>query len=352
MLRYLLKNQNGSVIVLATFAFVVLMGMVGLALDMGNLYLQRIKIQNAVDAAALCGAQDLPNTASATTDANTYLTSNGEQPANATMSFANANTEMIVSVTRNVQTMFLSVLGFKSYPVGASATALLNGVGGPFNDAIFSGSTSISLPLNGSGFNIKGTVHTNNNLIVNGSSIIVTGAAQAVGTITTNGSGLSFGSLVPNSSFIAMPNLSATIAAAAATAGQVYVGNKTINGSAITANPMYVEGNVTVNGSGFTATGVVLSDGNVTINGSGIAAGNAQVCFYSENGNITINGSGIALNGVLYAPNGQIIINGSSITVDGSVVGNQVVINGSSFAVDRTDYPITSLTGTHTSLIQ
>ena len=174
-------------------------------------------------------------------------------------------------------------------------------------------------------------MHTNNDLIVNGSSITITGAAEAVGTITKNGSGLSFGSLAPGASFIAMPNLSASIAAAAATAGQVYSGNKTINGSSITSSPMDVTGNVTVNGSAFTATGVILASGNVIINGSGIAAGNTQVCFYSENGNITVNGSSIALNGVLYAPNGEIIINGSSITVNGSVVGNQVVINGSSF---------------------
>ena len=112
MSRKLLKNQRGSVLVLSALAFVSLIGLVGLTLDMGNLYLQQIKIQNAVDAAALCGAQDLPNTVSATTDANTYLTNNGELPANATISFANGDTEMIISVTRSVQTMFLGVLGF------------------------------------------------------------------------------------------------------------------------------------------------------------------------------------------------------------------------------------------------
>jgi len=152
-----------------------------------------------------------------------------------------------------------------------------------------------------------------------------------------------------------MPDYSASIAAAAAAANQVYTGSKVINGSGITANPMYVKGSpgtVTVNGSAFTATGAVLADGNITINGSGVASGNSQVCFYSKNGDITINGSGIALNGVLYAPNGKIIINGSTITVNGCVVGKQVTINGSSFGVNRDDYPPTSLKGRHVKLIQ
>jgi len=251
MIRQMLKNQKGSVIVLATFAFIAMLGLAGITLDVGNLYLQKTKIQNAVDAAALGGGQVLPSTSSATTLALQILEANGENSSNAKISFSKSNLDITVKVIRTVPLFFMEAFGFKSVQVTAAATGELVGVGGPFNYAIFSGSKTISLPLNGSNFNIKGSVHTNQNLIINGSGITITGAAEADGTITKNGSNLKIGSLQSNSSFIAMPDYSNSIAAAAATANQVYTGSKTINGSSITANPMYVKGSpgtVIVNG--------------------------------------------------------------------------------------------------------
>jgi len=355
MIKRILNNQRGSVVVLAALSLMGLIGFAGLVVDVGSLYVEQTKLQNTVDAAVLAGGQALTNTSQATIQANQYITSNGENPANAKVTYSNGNSQINVTITKKVPTFFMGAFGFPTVAVSASASGVVAPPGGPFNYAIFSGSTTVGLPLNGSGFGIKGSVHTNNNLVVNGSSITISGAAEAVGTVTINGSGITVGSTVPKASNIAMPDYSASIAAAAAAANQTYSGSKTINGSSITAGSMYVQGTpgtVTVNGSAFTATGAVMADGGITINGSGVASGNSQVCFYSKNGNITVNGSGINLSGVLYAPNGNIVINGSGITVDGSVVGNQVVINGSGFNVDRTDYPVTSLPSTHVQLTQ
>ena len=56
------RSQKGSVLVLATISMVVLIGMTGLALDMGHGYLLKTRLQNALDAAALSGAKTLDTT--------------------------------------------------------------------------------------------------------------------------------------------------------------------------------------------------------------------------------------------------------------------------------------------------
>ena len=353
MLSLYLKNQKGSVLVLFALVLTVILGFVGLAVDLGNLNVQKTIMQNAVDAAVLAGGQELPSTVQAAAKANQYLTSNNENPANATVTFSNGNQQINITLTRNVSTFFMGVLGIQTVPISVTAAGLLAGAGGPFNYGIFS---QQNLNINGSNYSITGSVHSDKNININGSSITITGTAEAKGNITTNGSGINIGSRSANATGnIPMPDYSADIAAAAAAAHQTYTGSKTINGSSITSDPIYVQGSpgtISVNGSAFTATGTVMADGNITINGSGVASGNSQVCFYSKTGNIYINGSDYDLNGVLYAPNGSIFINGSQITVNGSIVGKQININGSQFTVDRTNYPITALKGHGVYLVQ
>lgn len=54
-----LQRQTGAVLVIVALSLFVIMGMAGLALDLGHLYLNKTRLQNAVDAAALAGARTL-----------------------------------------------------------------------------------------------------------------------------------------------------------------------------------------------------------------------------------------------------------------------------------------------------
>ena len=56
------SSQRGSVLVLVTLGMTVLLGMAGLALDMGHAYIMKTRLQNALDAAALSGAKTLDET--------------------------------------------------------------------------------------------------------------------------------------------------------------------------------------------------------------------------------------------------------------------------------------------------
>src|SRR5262245_41984543 len=69
LLRRLRHDENGSVLVFATFAIVVMMGMVGLALDRTRYFSLNSELQNLADAAALAGAAELNGTLAGVTAA-------------------------------------------------------------------------------------------------------------------------------------------------------------------------------------------------------------------------------------------------------------------------------------------
>jgi hypothetical protein len=120
--------------VLLVLSMVVLLGMAALVVDVGMDWYAKRQLQAAVDAAALAGAQNLPDPSAATATASSYLSKNtvhgvlnvsssittkcvatapGCTPANA----------IVVSATATSPSFFARVMGFKSFTVGARATA-------------------------------------------------------------------------------------------------------------------------------------------------------------------------------------------------------------------------------------
>src|ERR671922_499369 len=59
-----IRRHSGQAIVVMALAMVAICGMLALAIDAGRLYFQRRLMQDAVDAGALAGAQDLVGTVS------------------------------------------------------------------------------------------------------------------------------------------------------------------------------------------------------------------------------------------------------------------------------------------------
>lgn len=69
------NGQRGQSLVLMAALLVVLLSMAALTIDLGNVYFSYRQLQAATDAAAIAGAEDLPNN-SATTTAATYSSAN------------------------------------------------------------------------------------------------------------------------------------------------------------------------------------------------------------------------------------------------------------------------------------
>lgn len=126
------KKEDGQVIVLFALMLVVLLGFTALAIDTGTVYLTKSKLQNAADAAALAGALDLPNSATAENTAKDYAVLNGADRATtqATTPYEGDSDKIEVICTKNVKYTFARVLGFTDKDVSARAVAVGSKWGG------------------------------------------------------------------------------------------------------------------------------------------------------------------------------------------------------------------------------
>lgn len=334
MFRTLRSNKGSTMVIIAVMAFVML-GFTAVAVDTGNVMIQKQRLQNAVDAAALASAQMLPDSDAAEEAADRYARLNGVSPSDITATISDGGKCITIRANKNIEYTFARILGLTGQTVSLSAKAECGTLGGAFNYVLFSGSKTTELTLNGSNYSITGSTHTNQNFTANGSKNTITGACEASGTIRVNGGQTHIDNRMPGAAFVPMPDFSDMIRQQAEAAGQAYNGNKTFNGSSIdVTKPIYVNGNVTINGSKFKGVGCILATGSITFNGSSQkVSGSDSVCVYSKNGDITFNGSSAVIDGILYAPNGCVRMNGSSQTVNGRVIGNSVNLNGSGIQI-------------------
>lgn len=373
MTKNLYKGQEGSVAVTVGISLVVLLGFMGLALDVGSIVATKTKMQSAVDAAAYAGAlmftsnsipPSITDQTNATTQANTILHSNGFPSVDLTPTFptdavynGSLKPAIDITMTQEIPTYFMSVLGINSLSLSARAEAVLSNMGGlppPFNYTLYA---KTRIGLNGSG-NITGNIHANGEIDSNGNRTIngnietgtdgvhkiyfngnshVTGYAQAdiAADVVTNGPVQIDGGKTSGGANVPMPDFSqAIIDAAAATPGTTINGDLNINSGSIDSlgGNIYASGNVNINGS-INWSGSIIAGGNISINGSSTLGGSNQVFLYSKTGSVYFNGSSyLGSNGsasvIVYAPNGQVNLNGSS-TLHGRVYAKEINFNGS-----------------------
>jgi Flp pilus assembly protein TadG len=124
-----LRSTQGQATVITVVFLAVLIGMAALVLDVGSWYRAKRAAQATADAAALAGAQALPNTGNATSLAQTYAGKNGGlgtggvnfscQPT----SCITTNDTITVTVHRTAPGFFSKLFGLRSVNVGATATA-------------------------------------------------------------------------------------------------------------------------------------------------------------------------------------------------------------------------------------
>ncbi len=177
----------GQVLVMFALMLTVLIGVVGLAVDAGNLLQARRCVQNVADAAALAGGHVLSQggTQSAAAKAAEFYiarntgssSSNNCSPTSTpAISFSSANDQITVSLTRAQDTFFMNVLGIPSWTIGATAVARVSRDTQPY--------AIIALDPDGSGIDFNG----NNTINISGGGVgsnsdITFNGGSAQGTI-------------------------------------------------------------------------------------------------------------------------------------------------------------------------
>jgi Flp pilus assembly protein TadG len=122
-----LKSERGQAILLSTLAMAMLLGAAALVLDVGNWFRDKRRLQGTADAAALAGAQQLPDDASgAQSMALSYANKNGGDVAGANIVITSQyqpNDTIAVKAQRNDPGIFSAVLGKNSADITATAKA-------------------------------------------------------------------------------------------------------------------------------------------------------------------------------------------------------------------------------------
>jgi len=123
------ENERGQVIVLTVIAMTVLLGMTALVLDVGAWFHSKRQLQATADAAALAGAQMLPDSpGSAQSTALSYANQNGGGVAGGNIlvtSTAASNDTIEVKGQKNEPGFFSKILGVDVVDVRASAKAIV-----------------------------------------------------------------------------------------------------------------------------------------------------------------------------------------------------------------------------------
>jgi Flp pilus assembly protein TadG len=128
----LLRNERGQILIMAVALLPVLVGMVGVAVDVGTYADHRRDLQNDADSIALAAAQDLPTTADAQAAADTWAAKNGLATGDYTVTITGGSTapKVTVAVTRPHNFSFIKILGVNEKDVSARAAAVKVSFGG------------------------------------------------------------------------------------------------------------------------------------------------------------------------------------------------------------------------------
>ena len=129
-----ISNERGQVVIIVALLLVCLFGMTALVVDVGSIYEKRRHTQTVADAAALAGAQDLPeHPGQAIQTAIDYADLNGVSISEDNIQISESeygvpnDTIKVTPTDINAPLFFARVLGVNSVTVNATATATANG---------------------------------------------------------------------------------------------------------------------------------------------------------------------------------------------------------------------------------
>jgi len=123
-------SERGAVIVVVAVAIVALLGFAAITVDAGSLYVERRRIQDAADAAALAGAQLLPeDPLGAQSLAQALAAQNGADPLQIQVEVSPDNDWIRVRAGDEVEFGLARALGFSEATVTAASRAGVEAVG-------------------------------------------------------------------------------------------------------------------------------------------------------------------------------------------------------------------------------
>jgi Flp pilus assembly protein TadG len=379
-----MRSRRGQALVLFALVLPLLGAAMALGLSVGTAYVLGTRLQNAVDAAALAGAQMGWQGSAGSVPAQSALISKDDPGATGSVAVTGPNT-----VTATGQAVvpggFAALFGHPTITIRSRAVAIW-GPGPAFDYAVLQGdrNPNAQLIFNGT-TSVTGTVHSNDQLVMNG-NVAVDGACQAESGITANGTNTCTlgtedpGGIVPlplwtpaelappqsdvqqigspsnPEGLTLQPDSGETTVSwngdhvvwgplvvdgnAEVQGNNIVHGSVTFNGSATITGDWLVYGNIIFDGSTALAGSVTAVGGTITFNGSasqadpnaGVAYASIPLPGSSAATGIILNGHEPSITGILYAPAGSLTLNGGA-DITGAVIANTITFNGAATIV-------------------
>ncbi|HXJ94664.1 MAG TPA: pilus assembly protein TadG-related protein [Terriglobia bacterium] len=294
------RDEAGVALVVVALAMVVLLGSLGLAIDMSYLRTVKQRMQTAADAAALAGASELSYgdvTSAAKADAATNGFTDGANgvtvsvnnpPQTAGDPHYNDSQYVETIISQSVPTMFGKIFGTKTVTVQARSEAHL----GSSPNCFFVSSPSATFQVNGGSLTAQcgivvsssaSVAFQSNGATISATSISVHGGAQINGGSVNPSPQTNVATPSDPLSYIPKP----TVGPCGSGSGTTWSGSKTqvqLSNTTATFNPGVYCGGIQFNG-GVTAS---FAPGVYILTNSGSTSGYLQL-----NGTSTLTGSGV-----------------------------------------------------------
>ncbi|MEX2246533.1 MAG: pilus assembly protein TadG-related protein [Dehalococcoidia bacterium] len=117
------RGENGQIVPILGLFMVAMLAIIGLAIDLGRIYIEKAELSRALDAAALAGTLELPDTALAETKAQEYLGENMPEAIFLPPIIDVPNQKVTIRASSEVDMLFLRMVGIFSVDVAAEAQA-------------------------------------------------------------------------------------------------------------------------------------------------------------------------------------------------------------------------------------
>lgn len=334
------NSQRGSILVIVALMMVVLIGFLGLAVDIGYATVQKTRLQATADAEALACVVNPASNPCPTSGGDIYPSTNlygfnitTNNPGNSSLCVIGTQTGCVEATAQTSwNTFFMGFLGKGSINMSATAIAgkLLASPSCFVTTSNFSANGSNQITLNDCGATIGGTLSTTNS-----SGIKITGTGN---TTVYNGNS-------PNGCGTCTP-APIGVAGAIPTLPSPTIPTKNLNGVALATLPytsctnsscvpaIYTGGQVTLASNTIFQSGVYVFNGGFNSNGQTVSNAAGGVSLYIP-GNQPLNLTGHV---TLTAPSPTGCAAGSEIVISHpySTSYNSVTLNGSTNALNLT----------------
>lgn len=119
-------NNKGNVSILLCLVFTALLSFTAYVVDIGLIYVEKVKLSNAIDSAILAASLELPkNATKAENIAIEYLQKNNVDPSNVSITISADNKSIQMVGIKTVDHFFAPIFGIDSSNINASAKAII-----------------------------------------------------------------------------------------------------------------------------------------------------------------------------------------------------------------------------------